>query len=236
MIKSEIGVEIYVNLMSSRCKCLTQFVQLRWRGVMLSGGVAWCCSGGENRRSGVGTWSGGLPTIGLTSPSASIEIEKNNNFSAISHPTNQSIQLTKHRAWKKILPGTAVTSAFLTKQLPMCRVLMKPRDWFDRKFVVGEGTPQDPELGGERKFEEGGGLSLATTCKLSYCCSTSESMAHREPSKGWRSLLCTRLPPAPPWGVQCTLNIVHIVGRKGGRGNSGVSCYLQRFLCCGLCL
>ena len=129
MIKSEIGVEIYVNLMSSRCKCLTQFVQLRWRGVMLSGGVAWCCSGGENRRSGVGTWSGGLPIIGLTSPSASIQFEKNNNFSAIL-PTNQSIQLTRHRALKKlkILPGTAITSIFPPKQLPMYRLLMKARD------------------------------------------------------------------------------------------------------------
>ena len=85
MIKSEIGVEIYVNLMSSRCKCLTQFVQLRWRGVMLSGGVAWCCSGGENRRSGVGSWSGGLPIIGLTSPSASIEFENQQLFSHLSN-------------------------------------------------------------------------------------------------------------------------------------------------------
>lgn len=151
--------------MSSRCKCLTQFVQLRWRGVMLSGGVAWCCSGGENRRSGVGSWSGGLPIIGLTSPSASIQFEKTNNFSAIL-PTSQSIQLTRHRAWKKlkILPGTAIASAFPAKQLSMCRHLMKPRDWFDRKFVVGEGTPQDPEPGGERKFEEGGGLSLSPSC------------------------------------------------------------------------
>ena len=144
MIKSEIGVEIYANLMSSRCKCLTQFVQLRWRGVMLSGGVAWCCSGGENRRSGVGTWSGGLPIIGLTSPSASIEFEKPTTF-------QPSLQ-----------PGTAIKSLFPAKQLPMCRLLMKcTKDWFDRKFVVGEGTPQDPEPGGERKFEEGGGLSLS---------------------------------------------------------------------------
>ena len=97
-IKPEIGVEIYVNLMSSRCKCLTQFVQLRWRGVMLSGGVAWCCSGGENRRSGVGSWSGGLPIIGLTSPSASIQFEKTNNFSAPPphqpvHPSDEASSL-----------------------------------------------------------------------------------------------------------------------------------------------
>ena len=58
MLKSEIGVEIYVNLMSSRCKCLTQFVQLRWRGVMLSGGVAWCCSGGG--RIGEAGWGAGV--------------------------------------------------------------------------------------------------------------------------------------------------------------------------------
>ena len=123
MIKSEIGVEIYVNLMSSRCKCLTQFVQLRWRGVMLSGGVAWCCSGGENRRSGVGSWSGGLPIIGLTSPSASIEFEKPTTF-------EPSLQ-----------PGTAIKSLLPATQLPMCRLLMKcTKDWFDRKFYIWQDT------------------------------------------------------------------------------------------------
>ena len=42
--------------------------------------------------------------------------------------------------------------------------------------MVGEGTPQDPEPGGERKFEEGGGLSLSLSLLPPPVCSPSVAL------------------------------------------------------------